>query len=325
MRSVVLHDESVNTHGFRMLTSGANLTEFMKNPVMLLNHNDWSMPIGRWEKIRIEGTQILADPVFDDSDPVGREVKRKWEADFIRAASIGSWAPEEVTDMPEFKLPTQTGPTVLKWTVREASVVTIPGNHNALAFYDRATGNLIDLSDKNNVIKLFDFKSTHNGNNMKILAGLFNLADTATENEVADAVRLALSDRDRLKNENATLTKRVDDLTKAEKARKSTEAIALIDSAIKDGRLDAKAKDSYIKLFDTDYDSAKTVLESLPKRQSIAGRIETGEGNTELSDLQKMTWEQLDKAGKLVTLRDKYPDAYKEMFKTRFGVEPNNV
>lgn len=38
----VLHDESVNTYGFRMLTSGANLEEFKKNPVMLLNHDDYS-------------------------------------------------------------------------------------------------------------------------------------------------------------------------------------------------------------------------------------------------------------------------------------------
>lgn len=44
----VLHDETVNTYGFRMLTSGANLEEFRKNPVILLNHKDWELPIGRW-------------------------------------------------------------------------------------------------------------------------------------------------------------------------------------------------------------------------------------------------------------------------------------
>ena len=60
----VLHDETVNTYGFRMLTSGANLEEFRKNPVILLNHKDWELPIGRWENIRIEGTQILADALF---------------------------------------------------------------------------------------------------------------------------------------------------------------------------------------------------------------------------------------------------------------------
>ena len=39
----VLHDETVNTYGFRMLTSGANLEEFRKNPVILLNHKDLSL------------------------------------------------------------------------------------------------------------------------------------------------------------------------------------------------------------------------------------------------------------------------------------------
>ena len=64
----VLHDETVNTYGIRMLTSGANLEEFRKNPVILLNHKDWELPIGRWENIRIEGTQILADALFDGGE-----------------------------------------------------------------------------------------------------------------------------------------------------------------------------------------------------------------------------------------------------------------
>ena len=91
----VLHDESVNTYGFRMLTSGANLEEFRKNPVMLLNHDDYSLPICRWENIRVEGGKILADAVFDEGDPRAAEVKRKVENDFIRMASIGAWPPEE--------------------------------------------------------------------------------------------------------------------------------------------------------------------------------------------------------------------------------------
>ena len=90
----VLHDESVNTYGFRMLTSGANLEEFKKNPVMLLNHDDYSLPIGRWENIRVEGGKILADAVFDEGDARAAEVKRKVENDFIRMASIGAWPPD---------------------------------------------------------------------------------------------------------------------------------------------------------------------------------------------------------------------------------------
>lgn len=323
-KTFVLHDETLNTHGFRMLTNGANLEEFRKNPVMLLNHNDWSMPIGRWENIRTEGGRILADPVFDEQDPIGREVKRKVDGDFVRMASIGAWPPEEVSDAVEYKLPGQQRPTVTRWTVREASIVTIGGNHNALAFYDRASGELIDITDTDNVIKLFDKTQQKSNVNMKILAGILNLADTATENDVAAAIRLALSDRDRLKTENTALQGRIDELNQAQKQARTAEAIALVDAAIREGKLEAKAKESYLKLFDTDFENAKATLEAIPKRQSIAGQIEAAHGQsaTELADLQKLKWEELDRAGKLVTLRDKYPDLYEQKFEARFGVKP---
>ncbi|MFK1852506.1 hypothetical protein ACIXEI_18455 [Bacteroides fragilis] len=152
----VLHDESVNTYGFRMLTSGANLEEFKKNPVMLLNHDDYSLPIGRWENIRVEGGKILADAVFDEGDARAAEVKRKVENDFIRMASIGAWPPEEKSDAYDLMLPGQTLPTVTRWTVREGSVVTIGANHNALVFYDRESKQIIDLNDKGNLIRLID-------------------------------------------------------------------------------------------------------------------------------------------------------------------------
>lgn len=318
-KSFVLHDETVNTYGFRMLTSGADLTEFRKNPVMLLMHGDWSLPIGRWENIRIEAGKILADPVFDMKDPQGADVAGKVERDFIRMASIGAWPPEEVSDDALLKLPGQTLPTVTKWKVREASIVTIGGNHNALAFYD-AEGNTIDLTDAGTVIKLVD---TNNFQYMPFKK-MLQLADNATPEEVTAALRTIISDRDRLKTENVTLAGRVDELNSTAKAKQKAESVELIDAAIKDGRLNATAKDGMIKLFDLDFTSAKATLESIPARQSVTGRIETGTGGsnaTELADLQKKDWDALDKEGKLVLLKDKYVDLYKEKFKVRFGCE----
>ena len=63
-----VHDESVNTYGFRMLTDGANLTEFEKNPVILYNHNDWETPIGRADRVYKENGTIVAEIVFDTAD-----------------------------------------------------------------------------------------------------------------------------------------------------------------------------------------------------------------------------------------------------------------
>ena len=143
-----VHDESVNTYGFRMLTSGANLEEFKKNPVVLYNHNDWETPIGRGENVRVEDGRILVDVVFDEEDEKGRTIAGKVERDFLRMASIGTWPPEEISDDPALKLPGQTGPTATRWTMREVSVCPIGSNHNALAMYVRATNKRIDLSDR---------------------------------------------------------------------------------------------------------------------------------------------------------------------------------
>jgi regulator of replication initiation timing len=324
-KTFILHDESVNTYGFRMLISGADLSDFRKNPIMLLDHNDWNLPIGRWENIRVKDGQILADAVFDMKDDRARQVAGKVEDNFLRACSIGAWPPEEFSDSAHLKYPGQTGPTITKWKVREASIVTIGANHNALVFYDKS-GKMIDMKDNLKIIRLFDQNGPNNQNSKKMgfLSGILNLADTATDAEVSAAVRNIVANNDRLKAENVTLTDRIDELGKQEKEKRKAEAVALVDAAVKDGRIDAKAKENYITLFDKDFDSAKAVLESIPVRQSVTGRIEAGVqgGAVELADFQKKTWEEIDKAEKLTMLRDKYPDLYKEKFKERYGCDP---
>lgn len=317
MKSFVLHDESYNTQGFRMLTAGADLTEFRKNPVLLLNHNDWNLPPGRWENIRIEGTQILADPVFDENDPEAMKVKNKVDNDFVRAASIGAWTPEKWVE----NYDPATGITlytVEKWVVREASICTIPSNHNALALYDRETGKIIE-SEK--VLKLFDRKSeTPFHSDMQKLAVVLRLADTSTEEEITAAVQAVMSDNDRLTSENAALTTRIDEFNLAAREALTAQSVALVDAAIADGRIDAKARENFLKLFDNDFDAAKASLEAIPMRRSITEMLERErqEGNTELADLINKSWDELDKAGKLSLLRSKYPDVYGEKFEKRF-------
>ncbi len=314
-KSFVLHDESVNTYGFRMLTAGADLTEFQKNPVMLLNHNDYSLPIGRWENIRKQGSQILADPVFNLKDERGKQVAQQVADNFLRAVSIGAWAPLEVSDDPALKLAGQTKPTVTKWKVREASICTIGANHNALAFYDEG-GSRIDL-DNSSLIQLFD-KS--NLSNMNKTRELLNLSDTATETEVEAAVQKMLSENNRLQVENVALKDRVDEINTAEEQRRKERAVVLVDAAVKDGRLNAEGKEAFLKLFDTDYETAEKTLASIPTRRKV--KEATATTNVQLSDFEKLSWDELDKQGKLTQLKDELPEVYKEKFQKRFGTEP---
>lgn len=342
-KTFVLHDESVNTYGFRMLTSGANLDEFRKNPVMLLNHSDWSLPIGRWENIRVEDGKILADAVFDESDERGREVARKVADGFVRMASIGAWPPEQVSDAYDLTLPGQTGATVTKWTVREASIVTIGANHNALAMYDviqNSSGKIQNLGDADvrmvdrenpggwarvmypGRYDMRDHSSNHHQykNNMGKLTEILKLNDTASEQEIAVKVSELIANNDRLASENKTLSDAIEAQKAKQKAKQKTEAIALLDAAVKDGRIDASGKDAYIKLFDADFDGAKAALAAIPQRRSVAGMIREG-AQVNLGDWEGKSWDELDKAGKLVQLKDQNYELYKQKFKERYGVE----
>lgn len=318
-KTFILHDESVNTYGFRMLTSGVNLDEFRKNPVMLLNHNDYSLPIGRWENIRIVGGKILADAVFDEKDERAAEVMRKVDNDFIRMASIGAWPPEEKSDAYSLMLPGQRYPTVTKWTVREASIVTIGANHNALAFYDKSTQEVIDLTVAGAIVRLMD--NSPKILNMSLLTQKLNLHDTANESEIVSAVQNLMDDNARLKSENKTLTDVIDKANADRDAANKAEAVRLVDAAILTGKLDAKAKDATLAMFDKDFDNAKAMLEAIPERQSIARQINST-GATNLADLKGKSWDELDKANKLTELKDKAPEIYAEKFKERFGVDP---
>lgn len=315
----ILHDESVNTYGYRMLTSGANLTEFRKNPVMFLNHMDFDLPIGRWENIRIEEGRILADAVFDEKDERAQKVRAKIEDGFIRAASIGAWPPEEISDDEALRLPGQTGPTITRWTVREASIVTIGANHNALVLYDRTTGERIDLENTEAFIRLMDHTPKKHTNMIKTIKTLLLLKDAATDADVLASVKELKEQKEQLEAENRQLKeaeeKRLADIRKQQKAQ----AEALVDAAIRDGRINADARKNLLELFDQNFEAAKASLEAIPARKSIAEQIERTDNST-LKDFSG-TWDELDRAGRLIELKDKDPELFKEKFKKQFGVE----
>ncbi len=326
-KTFILHDETVNTYGFRMLTSGANLEEFRKNPVMLLNHNDWNLPIGRWENIRIEGSKILADAVFDENDPRAVEVQQKVDTDFIRMASIGAWT-QERSDAYDLMLPGQTLSTVTRWTVREASIVTIGANHNALALYD-SNGNLVNMGDflkrskPTATMEYTELEDTLNKKDMGKLTTVLNLSDAASEADIVTKVNEIISNADRLEKENRTLKDAIDAQKAEQKKKEQQEAVALVDAAVKDGRIDAKGKETYLALFDRDFTSAKAALDAVPARQSVTAMINNGQQRVDMGDWKNKSWDEIDRAGKLTQLKDNHPDVYAEKFEERFGTKPN--
>ncbi len=198
----ILSDQSVNSYGFWVLTAGILLEQFIKNPVMLYDHERYGvMPIGKWTNIRVEENKLLADAEFDADDELAMKIKAKVEKGYLRGASIGMEV-RELSDQPEYIQQGQTHATVIKAFLLEASITPFPSNRNSLKL--SANGKKINLSESS---ELNNFIPTLNNNQkMKKVAILLGLAENADENQIAAAVeKQALSIKTLTEQRNKTL------------------------------------------------------------------------------------------------------------------------
>lgn len=163
----VVSDESINYLGEIVLTSGIDTTKFERNPVMFYMHERATV-IGRWENIRKEDDKLLADAVFDDTTPIGKQVKDQVEKGFLRAASINIEIKEQkIIDGVD---------TITKSILEEISIVDVPGNKNALKLYKKGNRSFIRL-----VEKVTDLRAS--------IIEVLGLDDNATDSEILAEIR----------------------------------------------------------------------------------------------------------------------------------------
>lgn len=148
MKEVIISTEAVNSYGARVLTSGIDLEQFKRNPVLLWMHRRaWdgqSMPIGKIENLRVEDGKLIGTPVFDQNDEFARKIESKWESGFLRMASA-ALEPTEVNPDPALALAGQTRATVTRSKLVEVSIVDIGSNDEALQLCG-ADGKLLKLA-----------------------------------------------------------------------------------------------------------------------------------------------------------------------------------
>lgn len=336
MKTFVLTDESLNSYGFWLPLSGAVLDQFKKNPVMLWMHNrawrgtkDEVLPIGRWDNIRIKGKELLADSIFDDNDDFAVSIGDKVENNFLRMASCGIRIIETSSD-PKWLKPGQTCETPIKWALKEGSICDIGSNDNSLAlvFYDE-NDEIIKLADDGSGLplkKLTDSQSdTPKKRNMKKIALFFKLLEEATEDQVLAAVQ-GLQDKLTLaEGAKTTAETKLADYEKKEKDLKKTEVTTLLDAAVKSGQINADARKHWENLFDKDHDSAKVTLTAIPMRRKVKDLLidEKDVSEKEREVLAKLSFDEIDKQGKLKTLKENFNDLYIEKFEEKFHKKPN--
>lgn len=217
-KKFILTDESINRYGFRVLTSGGDLSSFRKNPIILWMHYrdegtpNWCdyKPIGHWEDIEVnEKNEITAVPVFDLTDDLSKQICAKVEEGTIRACSIG-FRIIETSEDPSVLLPGQKRATVTKWELMECSMCDIPANANAVRLFDGGKNVTLSLdSSDSDIIPIINKKPS-----MKLKATMLALlAFLGIAKEKADETEISQEQLGQIDAEMTRLRAEVDKKT----------------------------------------------------------------------------------------------------------------
>lgn len=271
-KTFIISDESVLSRDVIIDIHGINTEHFLKNPIMLYQHNRGDV-IGKWENLRVIGTQMLADAVFDTKSPLGAEIERKVNEGYLRSCSIG------VSNM---KIMDIGGVDhVLECDLMEVSIVDIPANKNALITENERKG-----------ITCFAFESKDFKTQ---ITDLLNLPNNTSEDEILEALKKVIkTDSDKIQNayrhgyiakdqiKAFTLVAKTDPKAfseyingkEAENKRKIKE---LTDTAIKEGKFIIYERSLYETIGEeVGLATYKKLLSSLPGQRKITDLLPGG-------------------------------------------------
>jgi HK97 family phage prohead protease len=130
----IASDESVDRYGDIIRASGWQLTNFIRNPVLLFGHQSSQLPIGRVPDVRVEGTRLLATADFrpEGDNAFADDIWLALQGGFLNAVSVGFLPTVEPKIMRDEE-DRFSGFEFVGQELLELSVVPVPANPAALA------------------------------------------------------------------------------------------------------------------------------------------------------------------------------------------------
>lgn len=242
-KKFVICDNSVNRKKWRLLVQGIQLDGFLKNPVCCVEHEMWRAAIGKWKDVHVEGEQLKGTLEFDRHDPEAVKLFWKYEDGFMSAVSLHIM-PLEESEVPEMLLPGQIYPTITKSELLEVSVVTVPGQKNAVKLSNDLGGeyqlnlivNKIDnmnepKNEKDAKIEALEAKlSASEKKNAEMLIQMHVQRGAVQEGEKESLMKLAMSDFATV--ETMLSARTVEDSKKVEEPKKDDDEAKRLATAI---------------------------------------------------------------------------------------------
>ena len=309
-KRVRISNDSLNSYGTRVLTSGMNVEQYCRNPVLLYQHERGQV-IGYVKDLKVENDEVTGELMFDCASELSKRCKKQYEFGSLRMVSVGIDI-LELSDDKQHLVQGQTSPTITKSKLFEVSLVDIGANDDAIVL--QKDGKRITLG-KDGECPLPLLNNNNNFQNpeqmdQKKLALSLGLPETADE----AAINAAIEELKTAKAENADLKKNNDTLT----LERITNAV---DNAIKEKRLAAGDKNRLVELGKKiGLDELNNILAVMTPQVKLSQTI-GHQGGAPTG--QQAAYAKLSEvpADKILELREKNVAEYKRLYKAEYGIE----
>jgi len=284
--------------------SGGRLERFRLNPVMLDSHAETRV-IGKWNNLRVENTRLLADTEFDMQDPDAVKISGKVDRGYIKGVSMGI----RINNAEMLNIPGKgMVPVLTDWELLEASPVAVPSNSGSLRLYGHDGKALLDVEEiKLSIASIINQKT--NMEKITLSAESAKALGVSKEPETSE-LNAAIME---LSAKNATLAA---EKAKAEKAltdHYAALAAELVDTAVKEGRITAEKKESFVKLATSDYKQAQDIIAAMPAKETFSDKTRSGRKAAEGREgWDYMRWLKEDGKG-LTAMQKNDPTAFAQL------------
>lgn len=308
-KRVRISNDSLNSYGFRVLTSGLDVAQYNRNPVLLYMHERGNV-VGYVKDLKVENNEVTGELMFDCASELSQRCKKQFEFGSLRMVSAGLEILETSEDK-DLLVAGQTRPTITKSKLFEVSIADVGANDDALVL--QRNGKMITLGRDGDC----DLPLLNNNNKQKkteemenkTIALQLGLPETATDAEIS----AKLTELNQLKEQNVSLLKEKESLT-------LTNITSLVTQAITEKRLEEKDKDQFVelgkKIGAEELEKTLKAMHPAVKLSSVLGH----QGGAPAGE-QKFTKLSEVPADQIAALRSENPEEYKRLYKAEYGID----